>query len=424
MPPLARTAWLEIDLDAIAANLGAIRRAVERMSGPSVRVEPVVKADAYGHGLVPVALALERDGADGLGVATLDEALELRAARVSLPLLVLYPVPRELATIAAEQSITVTVGDADAAAELLEALRRRPADRPLRVQLEVETGLGRGGVAAADAAALATLLGAAPEVELVGIWSHLQAPADAALTGRQVDRFEAATSNAATPRHLSASGGLLAGAPVYEAVRPGLAIYGIDPDDLLDPEGRQTVGLDLELRPAMSLRARPVRVAELPAGWGVSYGPSWRTERPSRIATLPLGYGDGWPREASNRADALVRGRRVPLVGTVAMDAVMADVTDIPGPPVTTDDVFTLLGADERSPAAPIGVHELARARNTIAWEVTTSMSARLGRVYYRAAVPVGLRTLSALALAGPRETWPGSSSGTATSASWRSTRS
>ena len=146
------------------------------------------------------------------------------------------------------------------------------------------------------------------------------------------------------------------------------------------------------LRPVMSLIARPVRVADLPAGWGISYGPTFRTARPSRIATLPLGYGDGWSRRLSNRASAIVRGVRVPLVGNVAMDAVMADVTDVPGPPVDGDDEFVLLGSsgDDR-----ISAEELAQERTTNTWEVVTGMARRLPRVYHAAARPVGLRTLS-----------------------------
>ena len=145
-------------------------------------------------------------------------------------------------------------------------------------------------------------------------------------------------------------------------------------------------------RPVMSLVARAVRVADLPAGTGISYGPTFRTARPSRIATLPLGYGDGWSRALSNRAGALVRGLRVPLVGNVAMDAVMVDVTDVPGPPVDLGDEFVLIGrsGDER-----ITVEELARRRTTNTWEVVTAMSRRLPRVYHAAAGPVGLRTLT-----------------------------
>jgi alanine racemase len=176
----------------------------------------------------------------------------------------------------------------------------------------------------------------------------------------------------------------------YDGVRPGLAVYGIVPDEL-EASGR-AAGIAGRLRPVMALVARPVRVADLPAGAGISYGPTFRTARPSRIATLPLGYGDGWSRAFSNRASALVRGRRVPLVGNVAMDAVMADVTDVPGLPVDTGDEFVLLG---RSGHEQISIGELARLRTTNTWEVVTDMSRRLPRVYHAAAGPVGLRTLT-----------------------------
>jgi alanine racemase len=142
----------------------------------------------------------------------------------------------------------------------------------------------------------------------------------------------------------------------------------------------------------MALYARPVRVRDLPAGWGISYGPTFRTARPSRIATLPIGYGDGWSRLLSNRAAAIVRRTRVPLVGNVAMDAVMADVTDVPGPPVTVADEFVLLG---RSGDDRITVAELALMRTTNSWEVVTAMARRLPRVYHAAAGPVGLRALT-----------------------------
>ena len=181
-------------------------------------------------------------------------------------------------------------------------------------------------------------------------------------------------------RHVAASAALLTdGMLAYDGVRPGLAVYGLVPDELgtAGPPAAGTV------RPVMALIARPVRVADLPAGSGISYGPTFRTARPSRIATLPVGYGDGWARAYSNRASAIVRGLRVPLVGNVAMDAVMADVTDVPGPPVDLDDEFVLLGSsgDER-----ISVSDLAQERTTISWEIVTSMSRRLPRVYHAAA--------------------------------------
>jgi alanine racemase len=141
----------------------------------------------------------------------------------------------------------------------------------------------------------------------------------------------------------------------------------------------------------MSLHARPVRVRDLPSGWGIGYGPSFVTARPSRIATLPLGYGDGWSRALSNRAWALVRGTRAPIVGNVAMDAVMVDVTDVPGEPVSTADEFVLLG---RQGTAGITAADLAAARGTNSWEVVTAMAARLPRVYHARSGPQGIRTL------------------------------
>ncbi|HEY4753204.1 MAG TPA: alanine racemase C-terminal domain-containing protein, partial [Candidatus Limnocylindrales bacterium] len=174
-----------------------------------------------------------------------------------------------------------------------------------------------------------------------------------------------------------------------------------------------TVG---SLRPVMAAYARPVRVVELPEGHGVSYGPTFVTRRPTRIATLPFGYADGWRRYLSDQASALVRGVRVPLVGRVAMDAVMADVTDVPGEPVTERDEFVLLGEQggER-----VTAHELATAGGTISYEVLTGMSRRLTRVYHAAGSPVDTRTI-----ANGRPTWPGSSSGTGTSATLKSTPS
>jgi len=178
--------------------------------------------------------------------------------------------------------------------------------------------------------------------------------------------------------------------PPYDAARVGLAIYGLVPDGLEVAEGARAVAA--ALRPVMSLRARPIRVAWLEPGTGVSYGPSFTTARRSLIATLPLGYADGYPRSLSNRAQVLVRGSRAPVVGTVAMDAVMVDVTDVPGPDVSVDDEFTLLG--EQS-GARIGALEVARWGNTISYEIVSAMSGRLPRVYYAAAEAVGLRTIA-----------------------------
>ena len=397
LPPLPRTAWLEIDLDALTSNVALLREA----AGPGVSIRPVVKADAYGHGALPVARALVEAGVDGLCVATLDEALALRRARIRAPILVLYPIPAAWAPEAARRGIAISAGESGLLAATLAALRsgRRAGSRRLRIELEVETGLGRGGFAPDAIVAAAEAIRASGDAVATGLWTHLQAPEDRERTDGQLGRFETAAAALRSAgiglpaRHATASVSLLSvadGLAAYDGVRPGLSIYGLAPEELR-PDHRGTRPA-ADLRPVLSLHARPVRVADLPTGWGISYGPTFVTERPSRIATLPLGYGDGWPRSLSNRASALVRGRRVPLVGNVAMDAVMADVTDVPGPPVTSADVFTLIG---RQGDLAITVAELAQARTTNSWEVVTTMSGRLPRVYYARPGPMGLRTLT-----------------------------
>jgi alanine racemase len=388
-----------------------------------VLVEPVVKADAYGHGMVPIARALAAAGADGLCVATFDEASALRSAGIEARVTVLYPIPPDLAPEAARRGIGVAAGDEALLAAILAAMAGaapKRDDRDLHLELEIETGLGRGGVASGRAAAAAASIEAAVGVRLAGVWTHLQAAEDPARTAAQIARFEDALASleaAGIPvprRHLAASAGLLvAGIPAYDAVRPGLMTYGIAPDEL-DPGSLPAAAA--RLRPLMALKARPVRVTDLSAGHGISYGPTFETGRPSRIATLPLGYGDGWPRSLSNRAEALVRGRRVPLVGNVAMDAIMFDVTDVPGPPVGVEDEFVLIGEQGSERITAI---DLARARTTNSWEVITTTSRRIPRVYHASAGPVGIRTLVSV-----EDPWLESNSGMETSASSRSTRS
>jgi alanine racemase len=375
----------------LRGNLAAIRARV----GEGVPVHPVVKADAYGHGAVPVARALEAAGADGLCVATYDEAVALRLGSIRRPILVLYPIPPAWAADAARRRIAVTAGDGELLAAVLEAVTGRPARGALRLHLEVETGLGRGGLQGPALVAAARAIAAAPGARLEGLWTHFQASEERAATATQLERFEAAAADLKgagvrlPPRHVAASGAIVMdGVAAYDGVRPGLAIYGLMPDEL---EGAVAPAVEEAFRPVLSLHARPVRVLDLPAGWGISYGPTFRTSRPSRIATLPLGYGDGWPRALSNRAEVLVRGRRAPLVGNVAMDAVMADVSDIPGPPVTCDDEFVLIGRQGR---AEIPVQEVARHRTTNSWETVTAMARRLPRVYHARSGPEGVRTL------------------------------
>jgi alanine racemase len=273
--------------------------------------------------------------------------------------------------------------------------RTERAERPLRIHLEIETGLERAGITPELAADAARTIEAAPRVELAGICSHLASPHDARVSAAQLDRFGAAIASLERakipipPRHIAATGGLFASnAPPFELVRVGLSLYGLLPDRFPVASGNAD-RVARDLRPALTLKARPLRVEHVPTGTSVGYGGVWRAERPSVIATLPLGYGDGWVRAYGGSATALVRGRRVPLIGAVAMDAVAADVTGVPGAGLT--DEFVLIGAQA---GERITVAQLARLRNTISWEIVAVMSARLPRVYHAAAGLTGLRTL------------------------------
>jgi alanine racemase len=396
LPPLPRTSWIEIDLDALVGNVRLLADSLP----PGVDVEAVVKGDAYGHGAVAVARALAAAGVKTLSVATFDEGLELRQAGISVPILVLFPISPELVADAMHDCLSITVGDRVLLKRTLAALDELPDREPkgaLPIHVEVETGLGRGGLDPSDVPAAVVAIQASPRARLAGLWSHLQAAGNVGRTAAQAARLGLASklieeAGVDLPvRHLAASGEVLAAtAPAFDRVRIGLSIYGLIPDGLSLDE--RQAALAAGLRPVMSLRARPVRVADLPAGTGISYGPTFVTERPSRIATIPVGYADGWPRSLSNKAQVLVRGRRVPLVGTVAMDAFMVDVTDVPGKAVSVDDEFTLIGSQG---SQAISAAELGQWGNTISYEIVTAMSGRLTRVYYAAARASAVRAVA-----------------------------
>ena len=387
LPPLGRLSWLEVDVGALADNL----RLLQRLAG-GVPVSAVVKADAYGHGVEAAAQAFLDAGAERLCVATLDEALLLRGAGISAPLLVLFRVADDVMPLAAEHGIELTIADETSVDGLARLL---PAGAALTVHIEVETGLGRAGIRPDRVAGVMATLADRDGVKVASIWTHLASAGDEAISRQQVAAFERAVAglrDAGLPvpaRHVAASGGILAAsAPSYDGVRPGLCLYGLVPDGLtLSPTAAEAAR---GLRPALQLKARPLRIEEMAVGEAVSYGSHWRADRPSRICTLPVGYADGWPRLSWPGGEVLVHGRRVPLVGTVAMDAVMADVTDMPA--ADLDSEFTFLGVDG---SESITADDVARARNTISWEVVSTLATRLPRVYHAGPVLVGTRTLT-----------------------------
>ncbi len=392
LPALPRGVWLEIGEDALANNVAVFREIV----GPGVDLNAVVKADAYGHGLVPVGRAFESAGVDRLCTASFDEAVVLREAGIRIPIMVLFTTPLvDVLVEAAAQQIELTLSDRITEAALTHWFENDESGGDLVVHVEVETGLTRGGLDPDYVASAVEAVNEGKRIRVAGLWTHLATPEDAAFTASQVaafDRAAALVRNAGLPiprRHVAATGGLLtARAPIYEGVRIGLGLYGLLPDDL--PMPVREMAFAQRLQPAMALKCRALRIERFPAGTRVSYGGRWTAERESVIATLPVGYADAIPRPAP-WGEVLVRGQRVPLVGTVAMDAVMADVTDVPG--VGPDDEFVLLGVQG---GQEISTGELARARNTIPWEVATSMSYRIPRVYHAGSVLMGLRTLNA----------------------------
>jgi len=370
LPGSPHRGWIEVDHGAIRSNLEVIRR-----SAREARIIAVVKANAYGHGAVPVARTLVAAGVERLAVATVGEAIELREAGIDIPLLILWGIGPAEGAIVTERTLEPIVYD-ERAIEVLEVAGARDGAR-IGVHLKVDTGLGRQGAAPEDAVALATRIARSRHLQLTGTMSHLAVPGeDDAYTEVQLLRMarvlDAMRSAGVDPGivHVSASGGLLTGGVAFaDAVRPGLALYGLQPSWAADR--------DIGLLPALALRARPLRIFDLPAGEAIGYGLRFRTERDTRIATLGIGYGDGWPRVHANNGWVLVRGRRAPVVGAISMDGLTVDLAGIDG--VTYADEFVLIGEQD---GARITADEVAAERRTINYEVTTALRERLPRLH------------------------------------------
>jgi alanine racemase len=373
-------AWIEIDQAALAHNAGVLRRAIPA----NTRLGILVKANGYGHDLHIAARAALAGGADQLIVATFDEGLALRTAGVAAPIMVAYPIATADAGQAAGADLELTVSGLNSTRQLVQAWpgEAPPAPPgPVKLHVEVDTGMGRGGVRRPDLAEVLRLIEDAPQTAIAGIWSHLADGGDSDVSAEQARRFDEALAQVAAAgvpiprRHLLATDALFAAtAPAYDMVRIGLGFYG---QLGLDVEpAAELAELAAQLRPAMMVKARPVRLEALDAGGTVGYGGEWSAERRSLIATLPIGYADGWTRGYWPGASALVRGQRVPLVGRVSMDSVCADVTEVEGAKI--DDEFVLLGSQG---SERITVGELARLRGSIPNEVFCAFGPRLPRV-------------------------------------------
>ncbi len=372
--PGLRPAWVEVDLDAIADN---VRTLVAEVA--PARLMAVVKADGYGHGAVPVARAAVAAGTAWLGVALVEEALALRKAGLSAPVLVLSEPHPAAADACAEHRIAVTL--CTEAGVRVFGRAGRLVGRPVAAHLKVDTGMHRQGCLPGDLPELVKLAVAEPGLDVEGLWSHFAVadePEKSATTDRQLEAFTealaAAEETGLVPRwrHLANSAGAtMRGDARFDLVRAGIELYGLAPAPALASEVRR------RLRPVLVLRAAVTAVRTVEAGERVSYGHRWAAPRRTRVVTLPLGYADGVRRVLSGRIRVRLRGRDFSQVGTITMDQLMVDVGNVP---IEVGEVATLLGDPARGEP---GAAEWALALDSIDYEVTCGLSPRLPRVHY-----------------------------------------
>jgi alanine racemase len=360
----------EIDLGALQRNLARFRQRV----GQSVAVFGVVKADAYGHGAVPVGRALE-PLCNALAVSLVEEGLELRAAGIRAPIFVLGAYYNRHQDDVIAQRLTPVVYDVGDLERFGAVAARR--GRRIDVHVKIDTGMSRLGVSVDELPAVLARFDDLSALRLAGLCTHFASAdlPDASATEQALDRFEGCIEQARRAgftdlAHHAANSAAAIRFPRarFAAVRPGLALFGAMPS-------RHVAIADLE--PALRLSTRIMALHDIPVGTPVSYGGLWRAARPSRIATLPVGYADGYPRHVRD-ACALVGGRRVPIVGAVCMDMLMIDVTDVPQADVGLGAIVTLIGRDGDE---QISVDDVAGWAGTLNYEILCGISKRVPRI-------------------------------------------
>jgi alanine racemase len=377
-----RPVWAEISLKAILHNLRVIRRHV----GGKRMILAVVKSNAYGLGAVPVSRALERAGTEWFGVTCANEGIELRQAGIRKRILVLTGFwPGEEKRLV-ENNLTPTVTRVDDLGHLERAAKsaRRKSSR-LRFHLKINTGMNRLGILPSEIEAFASALSRCRHLELEGTFTHFASAEDfkAQQTDDQEELFRECLArlraHGISPGivHMANSGAICARPSTWaDMVRPGAILYGyhqsFDP-----PEKKNEIMAMMPLEPSLSLRARIISLREVPAGQAVGYGARFVTGRPSRIAVINAGYADGVVRQRTNRGCALLRGHRVPLVGTISMDLTMLDVTDVTE--AALGDVITIYGKDQN---AAIEVSDVAPEIGTVTSDLLCALGRRVPKYY------------------------------------------
>jgi len=377
--------WAEIDLNAVGHNVRQLRRVTHK----EARLMVAVKANAYGHGMVPVARRALDSGADALGVARLAEAMSLREAGIAVPILIFGYTPAAQIEAVVSNDLLQTVYDLETARAYSQAAKR--CRGRLRAHLKVDTGMGRLGILpqnrryisdgmppSTGAVDEVRSMAALPNLTLEGVFTHFASAdsADKSYSELQFRNFrdfigQLEQAGLTFPMQHAANSGAIIDLPHthLDMVRAGISLYGLYPSEEVDHSR-------IDLKPVLTLKARVIHLKHVPAGTAISYGMTYTTAKPTRIATVPIGYADGYSRRLSNRGCMLVRGRRAPIVGRVCMDLTMLDVGDIEA--VKLDDEVVVIG-----PQGPerISADEIAALLGTINYEVTASLTGRVPRV-------------------------------------------
>ncbi len=367
-----RPTFAEIDLGAIRHNISEIRKKV----GAETKIIATVKANAYGHGAVPVSKAAISAGVEILGVATLEEALELRDAGIESPILILSILSEDCIEAAIDARTVMTVCDEKFAEAL--SIKATALGIKVPVHIKVDTGMGRIGVNALEALAFVENISKKPGITIQGIFTHFACAdeADKCYSKVQFNVFSKLCESISVKgikiplMHISNSAAILDLPECkLDAVRPGIMIYGLYPSNCVSRE--------LDLKQAMTLKTRIIFLKEVQPGNSISYGRTFTAKKRSKIATIPIGYADGFSRMLSNKGEALVRGRKVSVIGRICMDQTMLDVTDVPG--VECGDEVVLYGSQGNE---TISIETVAEKALTIPYEITCALGCRVPRIF------------------------------------------
>ena len=379
--------WAEVNLDAYAHNIRELRR----ISRVPARLMAVVKANGYGHGAVEVAREALQNGAQYLGVARIDEAIPLRQAGLEVPILIFGYTPPDLAPLLIDYELTQTVYSLSTAGALSEQATR--IGKKIIIHLKVDSGMGRLGfllaatndtrddIATRNSVRAIETISRLPGLTVEGIFTHF-ATADSAeksYANMQLDRFMDLLTRLQKQgleppiRHAANSGALIDMPDSHlDMVRPGIATYGLHPSDEVNKSR-------VDLRPVMSLKTRVIHLKRVPPGFNISYGITFQTKNHTTIATVPVGYADGFNRLLSSRGHMLVHGQRVPIVGRVCMDLTMLDVGEVSG--VALEDEVVVFGEQGKG---AVTADEIASSLDTINYEIVSTITARVPRIYLK----------------------------------------